>query len=123
MSFEVDVKKLSFMGNECLRKYNTEIEYTDHELSEVVKCAKDPIYFIENYCQILGPKGPQLFKLYEYQKKFIMALHNGDRIIVKWPRQSGKCSSFLTKLEIQNDVTGEIKSQTIGDLFNELDKH
>lgn len=36
---------------------------------EILRCAKDPLYFINNYCQIAHPtKGTMPFKMFKYQK-------------------------------------------------------
>ena len=39
---------------------------------EIIKCGKNPVYFINNYCKISHPmKGLIPFKLYDYQEELI----------------------------------------------------
>lgn len=41
-------------------------------INEIVKCGKDPIHFIENYCKVQHPtRGTVPFKLYDFQKDCI----------------------------------------------------
>ena len=41
-------------------------------VKEVVKCGKDPVYFINNYCKISHPqKGLIPFALYDYQRDLL----------------------------------------------------
>lgn len=45
------------------------------KVSELKKCARDPVYFINNYCKIAHPlKGKIPFKTYDYQDDVIRAL-------------------------------------------------
>jgi len=59
-------------------------------IDEIIKCRKDPIYFIENYCKILHPKyGIITPKLYPKQKELINLIINEPFIIVLKSRQVG----------------------------------
>ena len=41
-------------------------------VKEIVKCGKDPQFFIDNYCRISHPmRGLIPFKTYDYQKNLI----------------------------------------------------
>lgn len=60
---------------------------------EFKKCATDPIYFIKNYVSIMGPKGRQVFELYDYQKKMVTAYREHKNNILNLPRQVGKTST------------------------------
>lgn len=85
--------------NPRLKKAFSQIEYTLEMVQELAKCAKDPIYFIENYVYIKGIKGKALFKLWEYQKRMVLAYLNSDRVITLSGRQSGKseiAAAFIT---------------------------
>ena len=42
----------NYLGNPNLKRSNVNINYTKEQLEEYIKCAKDPVYFIEEYIQI-----------------------------------------------------------------------
>lgn len=84
-------KLRGYNGNKKLRNLNLEVEFTQDQLEERIKCKLDPIYFIETYGRVISlDKGIIPFKLYDYQKKFIRILHKHRRIISMQPRQMGK---------------------------------
>ena len=43
-----------YKGNPNLKSALTQSEYGEEELSEFIRCSKDPIYFIENYIKIIS---------------------------------------------------------------------
>ena len=43
-----------YLGNPNLKKANTEIEFTEEQISEFIKCKEDPVYFAKNYIKILS---------------------------------------------------------------------
>jgi len=57
---------------------------------QYIKCLKDPIHFIKNYCYVQHPvKGKILFDLYDFQEKTLKdIMENKDNIILK-ARQLG----------------------------------
>jgi hypothetical protein len=82
---------IKYMGNENLKKVGVPIEYTEDQIIELKKCSIDPIYFIENYCYIVTiDHGIQLFKLWDFQKDYINAIHNNKMLIVMLSRQMSK---------------------------------
>ena len=84
----------NYLGNPNLKRSNVNIEYTQEQIEEYIKCAKDPVYFIEKYIQIVNvDKGLIPFKMYDFQTKMINTF-NKDRFVVnKLPRQSGKSTT------------------------------
>lgn len=69
-------------------------EYTPEELTELAKCAADPLYFIEEYCWIQHPtKGRMKFKLFDYQKELIRSYHDYKYSIALISRQMGKSTA------------------------------
>ena len=40
-------KKNAYLGNMNLKRSNVDVEYTQEEMQEFIKCAQDPIYFFE----------------------------------------------------------------------------
>lgn len=100
-------KPRHYLGNESLKAAGVSIEFTLDQAMEYDKCSKDPIYFIENYAKIVSlDSGSVLFKLYPYQKRIILAIHNNRKIISKLPRQSGKSTvvaAYLAWYSLFND--------------------
>jgi hypothetical protein len=65
--------------------------YTEDHISEIVKSATDPIYFISEYMWIQHPtKGRVKFELYDYQVDLINAYQNHKYSINMLGRQMGK---------------------------------
>ena len=84
-------KKQHYMGNPNLKAAGVQIEFELGQMKEYARCAKDPVYFIENYCKIVSlDNGAVLFKMFPYQRRIIKALHGNRKIIAKLFRQSGK---------------------------------
>jgi len=97
----------AYQGNINLKRRGIIEEYTEEQVKELLKCKKDPIYFIENYIHIINlDEGLVKFKLYPFQKRLIKMLHNDKRIIGKAPRQVGKTvtvSAYFCHYIIFND--------------------
>lgn len=82
---------VSYHGNPNLKPIGYQHNFTPYEVSEILKCQNDPIYFIENYCHIVTlDHGLKLFKLYDFQKKKIDVILNNRKVVVMEPRQQGK---------------------------------
>ena len=88
-----------YLGNPNLKKANVQQEWTKEELEEYTRCMKDPIYFIQNYIQIVSlDEGLVPFKLYDFQKEMVGTFHNNRFTICKLPRQSGKATTIIAYL-------------------------
>ena len=84
-------KKLSYNGNPNLKQIGTVISYSAEQVKEIIKCSQEPIYFIEQYCQIVSlDKGLIPFKLYDCQKKKVLTILNNRKVILMEGRQQGK---------------------------------
>ncbi len=81
------------MNNALLRGDYDEFEYTEEMASELVKCMKDPIYFIEHYVQITSEQKKMLFTLRPYQIEYLNLIHNNSNVMCMWGRPSGKSVS------------------------------
>jgi len=85
------VNKEGYRNNPKLKLPGVELQYTEEQLREYVRCAKDPVYFCEKYIKVKTlDKGIVPFNLYQYQKNFVNAIHDSRFVISKWPRQCGK---------------------------------
>jgi len=89
----------AYLGNPNLKKVNTPHEFTAEEIKEYKKCAEDPLYFMENYVQIVSlDEGLVPFKMYDFQKHIVRTIHDNRFTICKLPRQSGKSTTTISYL-------------------------
>ena len=59
----------TYLGNPNLKRSNVNIEFTEETVAEYIKCAKDPVYFIRNYVQIVNvDRGLIPFEMYDFQQ-------------------------------------------------------
>ena len=83
-----------YNNNKHLKAAGVKIPFTEHQVSEYMKCVEDPLYFIENYAKIVSlDHGIVPFKMFDYQKDLILAIHKNRNVIGLWPRQFGKSTS------------------------------
>jgi hypothetical protein len=43
-----------YLGNPNLKKANTQIQFTEEQIIEFLKCKEDPVYFARNYIKIVS---------------------------------------------------------------------
>lgn len=108
--------KDSYRDNPLLKKSGVELSYTQEQIEEYVKCAQDPVYFVENYVQIVNvDRGLIPFDMWDFQKDMIRLFKDNRFVITKCPRQVGKTTTaigYVLWLSIFND------SQNIAILAN-----
>ena len=96
-----------YLGNPNLKKANTEIEFTEEQIIEFLKCKEDPVYFANNYIKIVSlDEGLTQFHPYDFQEKLIHNFHENRFNICKMPRQTGKSTtvvSYLLHYAVFND--------------------
>ena len=96
-----------YLGNPNLKKANTQIEFTQDNIEEYLKCKDNPVYFAQNYVKIVTlDHGLQPFKTYDFQEKLINNFYQNRFNICKMPRQTGKSTtviSFLLHHVVFND--------------------
>ena len=86
----------SYLGNPLIKKSNVAINFTAEQIQEYVKCAKDPVYFIQNYVKIVNiDLGLVTFKLYPYQQSIVESACDNRFVICKMPRQCGKTTTIV----------------------------
>lgn len=82
-----------------IKRPNQEIEYTEENIQELLRCRDDIFYFTKNYVKIVTlDKGEILFDPYEYQLETLNLLANNRFFIGLWARQSGKALSLDTPI-------------------------
>lgn len=85
--------KQFYKGNTKLKGAGVKIEFTQEQMSEYLRCRRDPVYFIEKYLKIVHiDKGLVPFRLYDYQKDIVRNTFENRFNILLLPRQSGKSS-------------------------------
>ena len=117
-----------YLGNPNLKRANTQIQFTEEQVVEFLKCKDDPVYFALNHIKILSlDEGEVPFKLYPFQEKLVRRFHENRFNICKMPRQTGKsttCVSYLLHYALFNaNVNIAIlanKASTARDLLNRL---
>ena len=96
-----------YLGNPNLKKANTQIEFTQENIKEYLKCKDNPVYFAQNYVKIVTlDHGLQPFKTYDFQERLINNFYHNRFNICKMPRQTGKSTtviSFLLHHVVFND--------------------
>ena len=96
-----------YLGNPNLKKANTQIEFTQENIVEFLKCKEDPVYFAKNYIKIVSlDEGLVPFNLYPFQEKLVQNFHSNRFNICKMPRQTGKSTtvvSYLLHYAVFND--------------------
>ena len=111
-----------YRGNVNLKKISTPVEWTPELMEEYVKCKDDVVYFAENYIKVITlDEGFTSINLYDYQKEIIKSFNDNSHTIVATSRQSGKCETYETLINTKNTKTGEVRSISIGELY-EIEK-
>ena len=96
-----------YLGNPNLKKANTEIQFTEDNVKEFLKCKDDPVYFARQYIKIVNvDEGLVPFTMWPFQEKLIKNFHKNRFNICMMPRQTGKSTtsvSYLLHYAIFND--------------------
>ena len=117
-----------YLGNPNLKKANTQIQFTEEQIIEFLRCKEDPVYFAKNYIKIVSlDHGLVPFKMYPFQEKLVKNFHENRFNICKMPRQTGKsttCVSYLLHYAVFNDNVNIAilanKASTARDLLGRL---
>ena len=88
-----------YKGNPLVKRDGIQQEWNQNEVTEYIKCMKDPIYFAETYAKIVTlDEGLVNFKLYPYQKEMFNLFNSTRFSVVLACRQSGKSISSVIYL-------------------------
>jgi len=102
-------------GDQNYKKSNISFEYTDFEMSEIKKCARDIVYYANTYCQVMTDEGYMKIKLRPYQETILNNCKAYRQNIVLAPRQVGKCLTFDSTVYILDN--GIHKKILLGELY------
>lgn len=84
------------MGSPRLKRTGQTLQLNAEQVEEYIRCANDPIYFIQNYVKIITlDHGFVGIKLYPFQQDAIVKINNGRRVIIKAGRQVGKTTMVV----------------------------
>lgn len=104
-----------------VKRAGLSFEYTHEELEELAKCARDPIYFANNYGYCLhGNQGYKPITLRDYQEEMLRGYFENRYSITLACRQIGKCS-IDSKLDLQQNENNFHKY--IEDIYYERKNH
>jgi len=96
-----------YNANQNLKAAGVQIQFTPHQVQEYIRCANDPVYFINKYAKIVSlDKGVVPFKMYPYQERIIQAIHHNKNVLGKLFRQAGKSTivaAYFTWYVLFND--------------------
>lgn len=102
-------EKLWFSNLKGIRKAGITFAFTDEEFEEYVKCKMSVHYFAEKYCKIKLEDGTiGHMTLRDYQKDIINLYTKNRYSILMASRQTGKCSTPTTIVNILDEETKEI---------------
>ena len=90
--------KETYRDNPLLKRVGVDIQYTEEQVQEYIKCAKDPIYFAKYIKIITLDDGLVPFNLYNFQEEMINTFHKNRFVITKCPRQVGKTTTTVAYL-------------------------
>jgi len=83
-----------YLGNDNLKRIGVELQYTEEQVKEILKCSEDPLYFVRNYVKIVNvDKGLVPFEMWPFQEDMVSTFHNNRFSICKMPRQVGKTTT------------------------------
>jgi len=107
----------SYRDNPLLKKAGAKSSYTQHQLEEYAKCARDPVYFAMNYIHIINvDEGLVKFRMWEFQKDMIRIFKDNRFVITKCPRQVGKALDIETPI-LTIDGFKKLKDIEIGEII------
>ena len=117
-----------YLGNPNLKKANTQIDFTQDQIEEMIKCQADPVYFAKKYVKIVNvDEGLVPFEMWPFQEKLINRFHENRFNICMMPRQTGKSTTSVSYLlhyaVFNNNVNIGIlanKASTARDLLGRL---
>jgi len=86
-----------YEGDINYRKGNTVYDYSKEEIDEIKRCAKDIVYFANNYCHAMTDEGVRKITLRDYQADMLQQYQKNRWNITLASRQIGKtiCSGIF----------------------------
>lgn len=80
-----------YNNNALLKAAGVQVQFTQDQVKEYVKCSQDPLYFIRTYAKVVSlDDGVVPFIPFPYQDRIIDTIHNNQNTLGKLFRQAGK---------------------------------
>jgi len=93
------IDKTGYRDNPLLKRAGVEVSYTQEQVDEYIKCAKDPVYFAKTYIKIVNvDEGLISFKMWDFQQEMLELFRDNRFVITKCPRQVGKTTTTVAYL-------------------------
>lgn len=89
-----------YENNTKILKGDLVFQRTPYEESEFIKCMNDIVYFANTYCKLMTPEGIKKVTMRDYQMDYLKHLCEHQLSIFLSCRQSGKCVSLLTRVNV-----------------------
>jgi hypothetical protein len=90
--------KESYRDNILLKRVGVQVQFSEEQVEEYIKCSKDPIYFTKYIKIITLDEGVVPFKMYDFQEDMIRTFNDNRFTIMKCPRQVGKTTTTVAYL-------------------------
>ena len=86
-----------YEGDINYRRGNTVYDYTEEEMAEIKRCAKDIVYFANKYCHAMTDEGVRKITLRDYQADMLQQYQKNRWNVTLASRQIGKtiCSGIF----------------------------
>jgi hypothetical protein len=97
-------------GDPEYKRANILWEYTDEEIVEIQKCAKDVTYFAK-YCKVMTDNGLDYIRLRDYQTSVLKEYQSHRFNIFLAPRQVGKC--LLPTTTVIEKTSGKVSIKSL----------
>lgn len=110
------LKANPFCGKDTgLLKPDLVYKRTEEEIEDYIHCMQDPVYFASK-CYLMTPEGLKPCVLRDYQVDYLHHLQNNRFSILLAARQSGKCLSMLTNINIKITENSNLNSQQVREI-------
>lgn len=114
----------SYLSNPNLKAVGVPVAFTQEQVEEYQRCAADCDYFVQHYVKIVHvDRGLIPFELFDFQRSIIRSFVQENKVIVRLPRQMGKCFDVNTIITVKDTNTGIIDKMTIGEFYAQISKN
>jgi hypothetical protein len=117
---------MSAFVDDTIKKPSFKDTFTKEQREEFLKCAIDPLYFIEKYVKIVSKDGATPFVLFDYQRTALENFVNNKHNILLFSRQLGKttltCAYLLWYAMFHKDKTVLVVAHNLKGAIEILDR-
>jgi Terminase large subunit, T4likevirus-type, N-terminal/Terminase RNaseH-like domain len=107
-----------------VKRPHQKLVLTAHQQNEFLKCAVNPLYFVENYVWIQhSTQGKIPFALFDYQRELIDTYWKYRNVVAMCSRQLGKCVRGSTQIDVKHARTGQQQRLSIQQFYQQQRAH